>query len=99
MERCNGFDLRRLTDRIKTKALHRHPNMISSYTEAISMLETLKKREDMMRKLKKLKISDVITEIKRYNQIQDERVERVMKATLILLGVNEKELKVQKYIL
>ena len=57
-------------------------------------MEELKKREEIMRKLSALDIPTVVRELRRYNQVPDERVEKVMRATFILLGENERELQV-----
>ena len=97
MKGKNLYDLRRLTSQTKSKALHRHAMMWELYNEAISVLRSLEAREDILRKLKALKIPDVVREIRGYNQVPDVKVEQVMKATIILLGVNEKELKVHVF--
>ena len=68
--------------------------MYEFYNEAMSALRSLEAREDILRKLKALKIPHIVREIRGYKQVPDVKVEQVMKAAFILLGVNEKELKV-----
>ena len=64
------------------------------YNEAITVLGSLEAREEIMRKLRALDIPKVIRELKGYKQVPDSSVVEVMKATFLLLGVNEKELNV-----
>lgn len=87
------YDLRCLTSQTKSKALHRHALMRELYNEAIDVLRSLEAREDILRKLKALKIPDVVREIRGYNQVPDVKVEHVMKATFLLLGVQERDLQ------
>lgn len=94
VEKRNLYELRQLINLVKSKTLHRHVQMKDLYRKAIDVMESLQKREDILRKLRALNIPKVITELKGYNQVPDDRVEKIMKATFILLGVNERELKV-----
>ena len=93
-ERRNLYELRRISEQIKSRYLQLHPLMRDSYRQASHVIQELQQREDIRRKLGNLDMKTVISELSRYNQLPGGDVMAVMQAMFVLLGVREQDVKV-----
>ena len=93
-ERRNLYELRRISEQIKSRYLQLHPLMRDSYRQASHVIQELQQREDIRRKLENLDMKTVISELSRYNQLPGGDVMAVMQAMFVLLGVREQDVKV-----